>query len=98
MNTRRYPRTLQQAFGPHTSRELYTEPPRSSLRAWAAYLAILAIALVCAVLTGCSPAMTNDAVIAEVKKCHEAGMNAKLYRNEFRPGITHVVCTSQDRT
>lgn len=25
MQTRKYPRTLQEAFGPHTSREIYTE-------------------------------------------------------------------------
>jgi hypothetical protein len=51
---RRYPRTLQEAFGPHTSRDLHTKPPRASLRAWAAYLLILAIALVCAALSGCT--------------------------------------------
>jgi hypothetical protein len=95
---RRYPRTLQEAFGPHTSRHVHVDAPRASLRAWAAYLAIVAIALACAALTGCWPAMTNDSVIAEVKKCHDAGMNAKLYRNEFRPGITHVVCTTQGLT
>jgi hypothetical protein len=27
MNTRRYPRTLEEAFGPHTSRHI-DEPPR----------------------------------------------------------------------
>lgn len=47
---RRYPRTLQEAFGPHTSRHLHIEQPRSSLRSWAIYLAVLAIALACAVL------------------------------------------------
>jgi hypothetical protein len=60
MNTpRRYTRTMQEAFGPYTSRHIHVEPPRSSLRAWAAYLAILAIALACAVLTGCSDAKAD---------------------------------------
>ncbi len=26
MNTRKYPRTLSEAFGPHTSQRIYTEP------------------------------------------------------------------------
>lgn len=51
---RRYPRTLQEAFGPHTSRHVHVEAPRASLRAWAMYLAIVAIALACAVLAGCT--------------------------------------------
>lgn len=98
MNTRRYPRTLEQAFGPYTSRHVHVDAPRASLRAWAAYLLVLTVAVVCAGLSGCWPAMSNDTVIAEVKKCHDAGMNAKLYRNELRPSITHVVCTTRGLT
>lgn len=51
---RRYPRTLQEAFGPHTSRHVHVEAPRASLRAWAVYLAAVAIALACAALAGCN--------------------------------------------
>lgn len=59
---RRYPRTLQEAFGPHTSRDLHTKPPRASLRAWAMYLAVLAIALACAALTGCGNAQADGLI------------------------------------
>lgn len=41
--TRRYPRTMQEAFGPYTGRELY-EPPdprRERLNALAAFLVTL---------------------------------------------------------
>jgi hypothetical protein len=53
---RRYPRTLEQAFGPYTSRHVHVDAPRSSLRAWAMYLLILALAIVGAMLTGCTKA------------------------------------------
>jgi hypothetical protein len=54
MNTRRYPRTLEQAFGPYTSRHVHVDAPRASLRAWAAYLLIVALAIAAAMLAGCT--------------------------------------------
>ena len=56
MNTRRYPRTMQEAFGPYTSRHVHVDAPRSSLRAWAVYLAVLALAIAGAMLAGCTKA------------------------------------------
>jgi hypothetical protein len=53
---RRYPRTLQEAFGPHTSRHVHVDAPRASLRAWAVYLAVLALAITGAMLAGCTRA------------------------------------------
>jgi hypothetical protein len=60
---RRYPRTLEQAFGPYTSRHVHVDAPRSSLRAWAVYLLILALAIVGAMLTGCGRRVDADAGI-----------------------------------
>lgn len=53
---RRYPRSLEQAFGPYTSRHIHVDAPRAGWRAWAAYLLVVAIALACAVLAGCTKA------------------------------------------
>jgi hypothetical protein len=53
-SSRKYPRSLEQAFGPYTARRIDVEPPRSSLRAWAVYLAILALAIAGAMLAGCT--------------------------------------------
>jgi len=52
-SSRKYPRSLEQAFGPYTARRIDVEPPRSSLRAWAVYLAIFALAIAGAMLAGC---------------------------------------------
>lgn len=42
MQTRKYPRTLQEAFGPHTSNEIYDQDDRAGYgRAW--WLAMLVI-------------------------------------------------------
>lgn len=56
MNSRKYPRSLEQAFGPYTSRHIHVDAPRAGWRAWAAYLMVVVIALVCAALTGCTKA------------------------------------------
>lgn len=50
MNTRRYPRTLQQAFGPYTDNTLHPMPePRARRRQdWVLYL--VAVAAVTAIL------------------------------------------------
>jgi hypothetical protein len=54
MNTRRYPRTLQEAFGPYTSREVLPmrEPDAWGRHGMGALLVILLVALVVIVATG----------------------------------------------
>lgn len=46
------------------------------------------IVLVTAAVSSC--AMKNDQIIAEAKKCHDAGLNAVQLRNEF--GTMRVEC------
>jgi uncharacterized cupredoxin-like copper-binding protein len=42
---------------------------------------------------GCRPmVMTNDEIISETKKCHEAGMGVETYQNSFSAGTTKIVC------
>lgn len=55
MNTRRFPRTLTEAFGPYTSQHI--EPmnaPSERSQVWATrvYLAILVVAVVCTIFVG----------------------------------------------
>jgi hypothetical protein len=40
MNTRRFPRTLQQAFGPYTSQDLYPMPERSWMAKHAEFVVV----------------------------------------------------------
>lgn len=49
MNTRRYPRTLNEAFGPYTSSHIEEKPTGYSLAWW---LAVCACAVACAVVIG----------------------------------------------
>lgn len=42
MNTRKYPRTLQEAFGPHTSREIHAPRDRNDTIVVAGCLAAVA--------------------------------------------------------
>lgn len=52
MNTRRYPRTLQEAFGPYTTNDLQPmREPRVRRADWALYLvACIALAVIVATL------------------------------------------------
>ena len=53
MNTRRYPRTLQQAFGPYTDNTLHPmrEPANRRWQDWAIYLiAVITLAVLAAVI------------------------------------------------
>lgn len=44
--------------------------------------------------TGCEPLpMSNDQVIAEVKKCHDAGMEARIVEYGDGHGVHHVECS-----
>lgn len=44
-------------------------------------------------LAGCTPAMTNDEIIAEVEKCRAAGMDAELLRSlSSRDMVQRVEC------
>lgn len=52
MNTRRYPRTMQEAFGPHTSRQIHEPTPRTPLHEKALYAVALIAVLV--VLGACA--------------------------------------------
>lgn len=45
MNTRMYPRTLEQAFGPYTSREI-TEPKDPNAYGWAWWAAMVVVAVI----------------------------------------------------
>ncbi len=42
---RRYPRTLEQAFGPYTSRSLHVEMPRNSRAVKTLYAVLLILAI-----------------------------------------------------
>ncbi len=55
---------------------------------------IATVAFVVIVLSGCGESMSNDQVIAEVKKCHAAGMGARMYNTAWTPATTHVICTA----
>lgn len=46
VNTRTYPRTMQQAFGPHTSDELHPIPDADYSLAWYAAMCIVAVVAV----------------------------------------------------
>ena len=49
--------------------------------------------LILLVLTGCSEPMTNDKVIAEVRKCEQANMYSEVWRERFWDGnVTNVYC------
>ena len=53
MNTRKYPRTMQEAFGPHTSRSLYVEHdpiPRADKLILAGLVVFLAVAAIAVAL------------------------------------------------
>ena len=50
--------------------------------------ALVLLAMLCA---GCS-SMTNDAVIAETKKCEAAGMKPEIVREGWRFTIIRVEC------
>lgn len=99
MTEKRYPRTLQEAFGPYTSEQIDGGKPRDPLwvRCFYWLIALLAVGCFLSQLTGCSEPMTNDQVIAEVKKCHDAGMNANRYSHTWGPQTTHVVCGTVKR-
>jgi len=43
-------------------------------------------------LIGCSKALTNDQIIAEVKKCHDAGLDVRELTNTNNE-IIEVQCT-----
>lgn len=50
MNTRRYPRTLQEAFGPYTSNHIFEEP-KTSLAQWVIYgVSVVAVVVIAWVL------------------------------------------------
>ncbi|MDZ7918484.1 hypothetical protein [Rhodoferax sp.] len=51
MNTRKHPRTLQEAFGPHTSRDIYVPPADYPWTWWALVAAIGLVTLAIAVVT-----------------------------------------------
>jgi hypothetical protein len=42
LNTRRYPRTLEQAFGPHTSREIVEPQPTGETPTWWVAMGVIA--------------------------------------------------------
>lgn len=46
VNTRTYPRTMQQAFGPHTSDELHPIPDTDYSLAWYAAMVVISIVAV----------------------------------------------------
>lgn len=46
VNTRTYPRTMQQAFGPHTSDELHPIPDTDYSLAWYVSMCIVAVVAV----------------------------------------------------
>lgn len=52
------------------------------------------------VLSSCSlrpEAMTNDAIIAETKKCQSAGMDSTQIGNFFDYSIIRVTCVSSNK-
>jgi hypothetical protein len=57
VSIKRHPRTLQEAFGPHTSREVHAPSPGSSVLARWGYGILVAVSLASAavMLSGCSP-------------------------------------------
>lgn len=64
----------------------------SQLDRWIMALGLAAMLGGLLMLSGCG-GMTNDQVIAEVKKCHAAGMDARAYSNIVtEPEASHVVC------
>ena len=58
-------------------------------------IVLLFILLFILILSGCSPQMTNDEVIAEVKKCKDAGLDAYIINGDF--GTARVECDNNHR-
>lgn len=50
MHTRRFPRTMQEAFGPYTSNVIHTRAPRSSWLSIAISVVAVLVLVACAVL------------------------------------------------
>lgn len=46
MTTKRYPRTMQEAFGPYTSHDIYEETERGGLWPVVSFAATLALAVI----------------------------------------------------
>lgn len=55
MNTRRYPRTLEQAFGPYTSRDFKQDPMPRADKIVLVFSILAAVALICLVALGWLP-------------------------------------------
>lgn len=49
-------------------------------------------AILCALLALAGCGMTNEEIIAEVKKCHAAGMKAKSFVDGLSMRTMHIEC------
>lgn len=65
--TRRYPRTMAEAFGPHTSNHIDEPAPPPTPLAWRVMYAVALLALVVIVATSCEPQPLQPAVVKEAK-------------------------------
>lgn len=43
-------------------------------------------------LAGCDQPMTNDQIIAETKKCEDAGLDVSVGVDGWNWNITHITC------
>lgn len=89
MNTRRFPRTLQEAFGPHTSRRIDEPRPRTPRHEKVLYAVALIAVLVVVGLSGCS-GDTVEKVIDELTVYGPDQHGVVCYRKRMYEGISCV--------
>lgn len=97
---RRYPRTLQEAFGPHTSSHITVNAPASPLWVRVLYGVLLGAVIVGLFsLSGCSQPLTTEQLVADVQKCIDADLQPHYYSDrwtwDYLP--THVICGPEHR-